>query len=1759
MFDTNKFSCELCENAECKNVVCNTNANCGTNGLIDGLFCQNNNVFQNYKTFTCNNPGTTSSSCKNTITAQLQTTCLKNQICDQGQCKPVACSNNANCGTETTVGGLFCGTGANSANVFQKYNIPTCTNPGQVNSSCTSVQEDRLQTTCANGCYQNGVCIPDLDGQAGVAPNPALTEQTVTFFVNATGGTGTYTYSWTGSCTGSNSSCYTSYQAPGTYSANLTLTSGTKSKTFIVYVIVNQACTSHASQACSGNSVYWYDSCGNKQEVAQTCTANQLCENAECKNVVCNTNANCGTNGLIDGLFCQNNNVFQNYKTFTCNNPGTTSSSCTNTITAQLQTTCIKNQICDQGQCKPVACSNNANCGTETTVGGLFCGTGANSANVFQKYNIPTCTNPGQVNSSCTSVQEDRLQTTCANGCYQNGVCIPDLDGQAGVAPNPALTEQTVTFFVNATGGTGTYTYSWTGSCTGSNSSCYTSYQAPGTYSANLTLTSGTKSKTFIVYVIVNQACTSHASQACSGNSVYWYDSCGNKQEVAQTCTANQLCENAECKNVVCNTNANCGTNGLIDGLFCQNNNVFQNYKTFTCNNPGTTSSSCKNTITAQLQTTCLKNQICDQGQCKPVACSNNANCGTETTVGGLFCGTGANSANVFQKYNIPTCTNPGQVNSSCTSVQEDRLQTTCQANQMCGNGQCLTELSVTASANPNPGQTNQTISFISNISGGTGTYTYNWTGACTGTNSICTTTFADLGTYTVDLAVSSGSQNKIAHASVVINPNCSPHALRKCVGDSLYWFDSCNIQQDLSQDCVATGDICYNSQCVEGLNVLVTASPNPVNTGAVMTFVSSVSGGTGIYSYNWTGACLGSDSICVTSFSEPGTYTANLAVTSGNQIKNGYGSVIANQDCVLNIIQRCDGNTVYNYDSCGNRGNIVQSCSANQLCENAQCKNINCSINSQCGQDGFVDDLTCGQDGNVHQQYQIFTCNLPGTINSNCTSRLEDRVKQTCLSPSVCQNGSCITPNIRCINNSECGADADTDGLFCQNGNVYQNHIAYVCNNPGQAISSCSNSISSVLKQTCTPLTQTCSNGSCQNIIINCSVDSQCGTNAYVNEPFCQNGNVWQNYKTYTCNNPGTATSNCSDSTVPEQKTVCIAGQICTSGACTTVTPNLTASASASPNPATTTQQVTFTPTVSGGNGTYSYIWTGDCVGINQTCQKTFSQPGNYVAILNVTSGTQSTVTSANVTVVTSVTSPSVQTNSATHIQLNSATLNGNITSLGGDTSANVWFQWGTSISYGYETSHQTLGSLTSFTHSAVGLATNTTYPYRAVIQNSNSTAYGQDIVFTTTAQIVNSAPTANAGPDQYVNPGQSTNLQGSGSDVNGQAVTYSWTCSGGYLSNSNIAQPTFVAPNVNFGANYNCTLTVRNTAGLIATDDMIVRINYVNNNIISNSVQTNSATNITTNSASLNGYLYSTNTNNTFDTTFGVWFQYGTSISYGSETLHQTMSYAGSFSQNVANLQPNTLYNFRAVAQDSSGQISYGQNMTFQTTGRQSTITVIKTVRNLSSGTNWANSVSAKPGDVLSFMIVSSITGSTQNLNNVTVRDILPANLINRTNVIIDNVVNYGDLNSGINIGYLSPSQMRTITYQVQVAPSSNFNFGNTTLTNYVTVFSTDVTGAQASASATVIVNKATVAGATSVSTGLTNNIWLDSFFLPALLAIMGVWGYKSGIFGIDEWIARRKTKTKDFRASKKLNAKIEEIKNAEVNTQKSSWPTL
>ena len=66
--------------------------------------------------------------------------------------------------------------------------------------------------------------------------------------------------------------------------------------------------------------------------------------------------------------------------------------------------------------------------------------------------------------------------------------------------------------------------------------------------------------------------------------------------------------------------------------------------------------------------------------------------------------------------------------------------------------------------------------------------------------------------------------------------------------------------------------------------------------------------------------------------------------------------------------------------------------------------------------------------------------------------------------------------------------------------------------------------------------------------------------------------------------------------------------------------------------------------------------------------------------------------------------------------------------------------------------------------------------------------------------------------------------------------------------------------------------------------------------------------------------------------DPNLTVWFQYGTTLSYGHETPHFSKSGTGKFCYTVSNLNACTTYHFRAVAQNSAG-ISYGDNETFTT----------------------------------------------------------------------------------------------------------------------------------------------------------------------------------------------------------------------------------
>lgn len=95
--------------------------------------------------------------------------------------------------------------------------------------------------------------------------------------------------------------------------------------------------------------------------------------------------------------------------------------------------------------------------------------------------------------------------------------------------------------------------------------------------------------------------------------------------------------------------------------------------------------------------------------------------------------------------------------------------------------------------------------------------------------------------------------------------------------------------------------------------------------------------------------------------------------------------------------------------------------------------------------------------------------------------------------------------------------------------------------------------------------------------------------------------------------------------------------------------------------------------------------------------------------------------------------------------------------------------------------------------------------------------------------------------------------------------------------------------------------------------------------------SITTANASNITSTSATISGLVNGSNLYSTYN--IETWFQYGTSTNFEYSTVHiNSNSGYANFNSNVANLTPNTIYYFRAVAQNPQGVI-YGSTNSFRT----------------------------------------------------------------------------------------------------------------------------------------------------------------------------------------------------------------------------------
>lgn len=303
---------------------------------------------------------------------------------------------------------------------------------------------------------------------------------------------------------------------------------------------------------------------------------------------------------------------------------------------------------------------------------------------------------------------------------------------------------------------------------------------------------------------------------------------------------------------------------------------------------------------------------------------------------------------------------------------------------------------------------------------------------------------------------------------------------------------------------------------------------------------------------------------------------------------------------------------------------------------------------------------------------------------------------------------------------------------------------------------------------------------------------------------------------------------------------------------------------------------------------------------------------------------------------------------------------------------------------------------------------------------------------------------------------------------------------------------------------------------------------------------VATENATEIGLNTALLNGRITSHGrTTNEIYNQSKVWFEYGKTLSYGSQTSKTTITGVNSFSQKVS-LSSCTLYHFRAAAENPSEK-SYGQDVSFYTPCKIKAQVSVE-VKNLTSGDgNYHSAVNASAFDKLSIKISVDSTG-TATAKDVKVKNNLPQNIIFLGNLKIAGVSDTRDFTKeAINIDDLAPGESKTITFEAQVGASSNLPTGVNSLVNTVLAYTEE---SASSGSCTIIVTGTGVGTPTGVNTGIGTDI-LYSVLLPLFVAFLFIWIFKSQILGLDKEVEKRKEKVGDYRAEKKLKKMVKKRK--------------
>lgn len=290
------------------------------------------------------------------------------------------------------------------------------------------------------------------------------------------------------------------------------------------------------------------------------------------------------------------------------------------------------------------------------------------------------------------------------------------------------------------------------------------------------------------------------------------------------------------------------------------------------------------------------------------------------------------------------------------------------------------------------------------------------------------------------------------------------------------------------------------------------------------------------------------------------------------------------------------------------------------------------------------------------------------------------------------------------------------------------------------------------------------------------------------------------------------------------------------------------------------------------------------------------------------------------------------VSTGSVSNITTSSATGSGNVTSDGGSTVTERGICWSTSHNPTISASHQSNGTGTgNYTVNMTSLNPNTTYYVKAYAINSQGTAYGEEVNFTTNAISEPSITTNNVTNITQTTASCGGNVTSDGgANVTARGVCWSLsqtpTVSGSHTTDgSGAGSFTSQITGLNSGKTYYVRAYATNSAGTSYGEQKT----FTTSSVDLPTVTTDNVTNITQTTATSGGNV--TNNGGGTITRRGIVWSTHTNPTLSDQGVNSGTGIGG-FTANMTGLSPGTTYYVRAFAVNNAG-IAYGAQKTFTT----------------------------------------------------------------------------------------------------------------------------------------------------------------------------------------------------------------------------------